>query len=156
MTPLHQIVPELLGKRPRRGRSPGRGTLPLFPAEEIVRAAWEFLAGGPLARRTRVRRIYQDRLLIDVPSSTWRYHLRRYEAEIAERVNRLLGEPVVKSVEWHVNPELAVVPAAAGPAPARKPPARETDAAVVEAAQKIADPELRELFLKTARYHANH
>ncbi len=144
MKPLHQIVPSLMRKPPQR--SAHVASLDALPADDLVRAAWEHLAGKPLAARTRPLRIYQGRLIVEVPERSWQHNLRRYEGALLERVNRLLGQKQVSDVEWRVNPELAA-------GPPRKPPARQTealDASLAKAAEAIGDPELRELFLKTA------
>jgi len=157
MQQVHQILPDLLGgkgsKRSRRGGN--HGTLPLFPADEIIRCAWEHLAGKVLAERTRPTRVFQNRLIVEVPHQTWPRQLRRYENLLLERIGRLLGEKVVTGLEWHVNPGLAAPAAAPVPAaqagdaiPPRIPP--QTDASLEGAAKKIRDPELRQLFLRTS------
>ncbi len=152
MQQVHQILPDLLGgkssRRSRRGAD--RDTLPLFPADEIIRCAWEHLAGKVLAARTRPLRVFQNRLIVEVPDSTWPRQLRRYEGLLVERIARLLGDKVVTGLEWHVNPQLAMpAPAAVATAPPRIPP--RTDASLEGAAAKIRDPELRQLFLSTSR-----
>ena len=153
MKPVHQILPALIRNKPRaRNRSAG-GTMNLFPPEEIIRSAWEHLAGKQLAARTRPLCIFSSpgriRLLVEVPDRSWSRQLRSYEGLLLERVNHLLGEKLVTDLEWRVNPELAApLPR---PSPPRKPPARETDSALEGVALSIADPELRELFLRTAQ-----
>lgn len=153
MQQVHQILPDLLGgkgsRRSRRGAN--NGTLPLFPAEEIIRCAWEHLAGKMLAVRTRPLRVFENRLIVEVPDSSWPRQMRRYENLLIERISRLIGEKVVTGLEWHVNPALATPLAAptqtADALPPRIPP--KTDASLEGAAQKIRDPELRQLFLRT-------
>lgn len=152
MQQVHQILPDLLGgKGRRRSRRGNHGTLPLFPAEEIIRCAWEHLAGKMLAVRTRPLRVFENRLIVEVPDSSWPRQMRRYENLLIERIGRLIGEKVVTGIEWHVNPALAAPLAAPTPAadalPPRIPP--KTDASLEGAAQKIRDPELRQLFLRT-------
>ena len=144
MKAAHQILPALMRKQPQRAAR--SAAVEEFPAEELVRAAWEHLAGKHLAARTRPQRIYRGRLIVEVPERSWPRHLRRYENVLKDRVNNLLGENRVDDIEWHVNPELAA-------APPRKPPSRQAEAAdpaLAAAAQAIGDPELRELFLRTA------
>ncbi len=126
--------------------------MPLFPADEIIRCAWEHLAGRLLAGRTRPLRVFQNRLIVEVPDSSWPRQMRRYESLLIERIGRLLGEKVVTGLEWHVNPALAAPLAAPDQAaeviPPRIPP--QTDASLEGAAKKIRDPELRQLFLRTS------
>lgn len=149
MKPLHQIMPSIMRKQPRRASSSaGTGAAdPLF-AEDLIRSAWTHLAGKQLASRTRPLRIYGDTLIVEVPDRAWPRELRRFEGALLDRVNRLLGQTRVCDVQWRVNPALAEPPA---PEPPRKPPARETDAALEAAARAIPDPELRELFVRIAR-----
>ena len=161
MKPLHQILPALLRKQPRRASAPAApatssaGNFDDLFAEDLIRSAWTHLAGRQLAARTRPLRIYRGRLVVEVPERSWARQLRRFEGALLDRVNRLLGERRVNDVEWHANPALD---GAAPPSPPRKPPVREkmrqedaSDASLHAAAQAIGDPELRELFLRTAR-----
>ena len=153
MQQVHQILPGVLGgKGSRRSRRGGNnGTLPLFPADEVIRCAWEYLAGKVLASRTRPLRIFQNRLIVEVPDGSWPKQLRRYEGLLVERIQRLLGEEAVTAMEWHVNPGLATPVASPTPTvetlPPRIPP--QADSALEGAAEKIRDPELRRLFLRT-------
>ena len=157
MKPVHQILPAVItgnkGSKPHARNRTAPGTMNLFPPEDIIRSAWEHLAGKQLAARTRPLRIYSSpgrtRLLVEVPDRSWPRQLRAYEGLLLDRVNHLLGETLVTELEWRVNPELAApLPRPSLP---RKPPARETDPALEGAAESIADPELRELFLRTAQ-----
>ncbi len=148
MKQVSQILPDLISPRGRRKPAAPNGTMNLFPPEEIVLGAWEHLAGRQLAARTRPLRLFGDRLIVEVPDRVWQRQLRPYENALLDRIYHLLGDRTVTAIEWRVNPALA---AGAIPAPPRKPPARETDASLESAAQAIADPELRELFLRTAQ-----
>ena len=122
-------------------------------AEDLIRSAWNHLAGRRLAARTRPLRIYRGKLVVEVPESSWARQLRSFEGALLDRVNRLLGERRISDVEWHVNAALE----APVDSTSRKPPRREVrrpdddrtlDAA---AAQAIRNPELRELFLRTVK-----
>lgn len=152
MRPLHQILPALVSRQ--RRKPPARASAPAPEddsfAEDLIRSAWSHLAGKELAARTRPLRLYRGRLIVEVPERSWPRHLRRFEGAVLDRVNRLLGQAYVSGVEWRVNPALA-------DQPPRKPPARETaqdvasDVSLDSAARSIGDPELRRLFLRTAR-----
>jgi hypothetical protein len=170
MKRLNDLFPELLRKQPQKQ----------LPLDEIVREAWAHIAGRQIAGRSHVFRIYNNTLIVHVPDQTWRRQLHRFEAVLVSRVNHFLGRTVISNLDFRVDATMpASVPAkppgraserrpargdagrqgelfgAAVEMPPRKGPARELAPAVEvelqQAATAIADPELRELFLRASR-----
>ena len=63
-----------------------------------AKMAWEEAVGAPLALQTRPVRIYKGRLEVAVPSSVWRAQLSFMKRDIVDRINKLVGEEVVKEL----------------------------------------------------------
>jgi hypothetical protein len=168
MEAVHQILPGLIGdsrapksKRSRRRSPLGFGTRQLFPPLMIIQPAWEHIVGKLLVNHTRPLSVVAGHLVVEVPSVAWRVQLVSYERALVDRIQHLLGDDSITGIDWKINSALATsnppIPpetnAAAEPAmeaPPRIPPQRQDDPAVREAAGAIADPELRELFLRQA------
>jgi len=151
-----EILPELLRKQPQKQ----------VPAEDLVREAWEYLVGRQVAARTQVFRLYRDILTVHVPDKVWKRQLFRLERQLLARINHFLGRNVVASIDFRVDEKMipAVAPQAeperqgnlfAPFATPRKGPGHaatmQVDPDVARAAEAIADPELRELFLRTSQ-----
>jgi hypothetical protein len=120
----------------------------LFPPLLIIQPAWEHIVGPMLVHRTKPISVVAGHLVVEVPSVAWRVQLVRYEGALVDRIKHLLGDDAITGIDWKVNPALGSIDAPVPPP--RIPPQREADAAVKEAADSIADPELRELFLRQA------
>ena len=159
MEAVHQILPGLIGnpkvKRSRRRSPLGFGTRQLFPPLMIIQPAWEHIVGPMLVNRTKPISVVAGHLVVEVPSVAWRVQLVSYEGALVDRIKHLLGDDSITGIDWKLNPALASTdsPKVVEPAieaPPRKPPQRADDPTVREAAGAIADPELRELFLRQA------
>lgn len=152
------ILPELLRKQPQKH----------VPAEDLVREAWEHLVGRQVAAHSCVFRLYRDTLTVHVPDKMWKRQLFRLERQLLARINHFLGRQTVASIDFRVDakmipPVAALAPIArqgslfdnAPPSAPRKGPGHaasiQVDPDVAKAAETIADPELRELFLRTSR-----
>jgi hypothetical protein len=151
MEAVHEILPGLIGdskpKRSRRKSPLGFGTRQLFPPLLIIQPAWEHIVGKLLVNRTQPISVVAGHLVVEVPSVAWRVQLVRYEGALVDRIKHLLGDNAITGIDWKLNP--AMNPPIAD-APPRIPPQREDDPTIREAAGGIADPELRELFLRQA------
>ncbi len=150
------ILPGLLGRQPKTQ----------VPAEDLVREAWQHLVGSQVAARSQVFRLYGDVLTVHVPDKMWKRQLFRLEKQLLGRINHFLGRKMVDSIDFRVDDKM-VLPAAqpiarqgnlfesAPDVAPRKGPGHadsiQVDPDVAKAAQGIADPELRELFLRTSR-----
>jgi hypothetical protein len=156
MEAVHQILPGLIGnpkvKRSRRRSPLGFGTKQLFPPLMIIQPAWEHIVGTMLVNRTKPISVVAGHLVVEVPSVAWRVQLVRYEGALVDRIKHLLGDDSITGIDWKLNPAIGStdLPIVAEAPPPRIPPQREADVAVREAAEAIADPELRDLFLRQA------
>lgn len=95
MDDLFQSLPKLL-------RAAGE-------SEEVLEAvsfvAWRRVAGEALRGCAVPFRLYNRRLIVSVPDTTWRKQLEQVSPQLVFRLNSLLGQPVVTYVEFRVDPQ---------------------------------------------------
>ncbi len=127
MKPLASLLPDLFRQYAAAGRWP----------EPVAAALWNEIVGEHLARRTRPVEISRSRLVVAVPSSSWKRQLRPLREEIASRLNRALGTGISRVV-FRIDSTVEQEP----PAPPPAPPKR-TSTPVELPLQGIADQELR-------------
>ena len=95
MEDLFQSLPKLL-------RAAGE-------SEEVLEAAsfaaWRRVAGEALRGCAVPFRLYNRRLIVSVPDTTWRKQLEQVSPQLVFRLNSLLGQAVVTYVEFRVDPQ---------------------------------------------------
>jgi hypothetical protein len=95
MEDLFQALPKLL-------RAAGE-------SEEVLEAAsfaaWRRVAGEALRGCAVPFRLYNRRLIVSVPDTTWRKQLEKVSPQLVFRLNSLLGQAVVTYVEFRVDPQ---------------------------------------------------
>jgi hypothetical protein len=113
-------------------------------------AAWNAAAGEGVRRVCAPVRLDARRLLVATVDQTWKVQLGRLAPQLIFRLNSLAGAPLVTQISFRVDP--AAVAAARPPSP--EPFARgdaEAHARALEGdAGVIADPGLRDIFLRAA------
>jgi hypothetical protein len=132
----------------------------LFPAGspqrlELMRAAWPLAVGADLARRTEVLALEQGTLRIRVPDARWRKVLHKMAPQILQRMRDVAAQAAPYRLGFQDGGG-KVAPMTAPPTPPR-PESRSAPApeSVQTEAGRIADPELRRLFIEAAgRYLA--
>jgi hypothetical protein len=131
----HSLAAQIFGRRPEH-------TLAL------LRAAWPAAVGPELARRTEVVALDRRMLRVRVPDVRWQKVLHRMQRQILERLWRATGDLAPKSLGFHLG-AVSGAPVSEAPAnaPAAPPPVPDS---IREAAQTIADPELREQYTQAA------
>ncbi len=124
--------------------------------EPLVFAAWKRIAGENLERNTAPTGLDKKRLIVAVPDEIWKRHLEHLSGQMIFKLNSLLGEEVVTFIEFRVDSKQF---SAGREAQERKAVERlgfdrrsreELTPRLREAADRIEDPELRELFLRAA------
>src|SRR5215212_8153832 len=95
MEDLFQSLPKLL-------RAAGESQEVL---EAASFAAWRRVAGEALRGCAVPFRLYNRRLVISVPDSTWKKQLEQVSPQLVFRLNSLLGQAVVTYVEFRVDPQ---------------------------------------------------
>jgi predicted nucleic acid-binding Zn ribbon protein len=117
--------------------------------EQAVFAAWLVAVGGPIRGVTAPVRLERKTLIVAVPDATWRTQLTSMRGQALFKLNSLLGAPLVTTIEYVINPGLI----SRHPEAPRefKFTAPEKEAQPLrEAADRIADSEIREAFLRAA------
>ncbi len=77
--------------------------------EQMALALWKEIVGEPLARCTRPAQLRQSRLVVLVPSLTWKRQLRSFGREIVSRLNQVLGTKISR-VEFRIDSTLEQSP----------------------------------------------
>ena len=95
MDDLFQSLPKLL-------RAAGE-------SEEVLEAAsfaaWRRVAGEALRGCAVPFRLFNKRLIVSVPDTTWRKQLEQVSPQLVFRLNSLLGQALVTFVEFRVDPQ---------------------------------------------------
>jgi len=117
--------------------------------EQAVFAAWLVAVGGPIRRVTAPLRLERKTLIVAVPDATWRTQLTGMRGQALFKLNSLLGAPLVTTIEYVVNPALIknepeVLQEVKFTAPEKQA------LTLRDQADRIADPDLRETFLRAA------
>jgi hypothetical protein len=122
-------------------------------AEIAARIAWTRAAGEGLRPHAVPFRLFGKTLVVAVADPIWQKQLQTMAAELVFRINQLLGDPVVDFIEFRIDPAtVAKVRARTWPAnkatsSGTRPPLPED---VLSAAGNIADPDLRQRFVRAA------
>ena len=120
-------------------------------AETVAKLAWTRAAGEGLRNHAVPFRLYRRTLIVSVADAIWQKQLRQMSPEFIFRVNKLLGRSVVDDIEFRIDPAAVDWVRSCIPAPRqsrneRRAPIPE----LVSAAHSIADPELRDRFIRAA------
>ncbi len=127
MKPLASLLPDLFRQYAADGQWP----------EQVAAALWNEIVGEHLARRTRPVEVSRSRLVVAVPSSSWKRQLRALRGEIVKRLNQALGTDITR-VAFRIDSTVEQAPSTPPPAPPKR-----TSTPVDLPLQGIADKELR-------------
>lgn len=122
--------------------------------EAVVFAAWRRIAGDALAEHAVPLRLSKGRLFIAVSNLMWQRQLKDLCGQMLFKVNAALGSPTVNFIELEID-ELAVLSqrsknSADSESEFRMQAEREISPELADAADRIADEELRRAFLLAA------
>jgi hypothetical protein len=122
-------------------------------AEEVAQAAaivaWKHAAGDGLKGHAVPVKLEHRTLTVAVADAIWRKQLHAMRGQMLFRVNSILGQPIVSTIEFVIDPKIAK----ASPEvqkPADQPLDNEVPLELWSAANAIHDKELRKSFLRTA------
>ena len=117
--------------------------------EQCVYAAWAGVVGSQVSKVTTPVGFHEKRLVVAVLDDSWRLQLKKMSAQIAFRINAVLGSAEVRTIDMAVNENKVH---AAHPASATVTFLAPSEHAMPlrEKAGLIPDPDLREAFLRVA------
>jgi hypothetical protein len=122
-------------------------------AEEVSQAAaiaaWKHAAGDGLKDHAVPVRLDHRTLIVAVADRIWQKQLHAMRGQMVFRVNSILGQPIVSTIEFVVDPKI-VKARPESPMPPDEPLDNEVPLELWSAANAIHDKELRKIFLKTA------
>jgi hypothetical protein len=96
MNSFAQFLPSLLQRIPDKPEL----------LESLVFAVWTNAVGEGLDRRTRLLNFQHGRLTVAVPSAIWKRELISNQVEILLRLDKQLGQRLVKSLAFKIDPSL--------------------------------------------------
>ncbi len=115
-------------------------------AQAACFAAWNHAVGEGLRNNVVPMRLDERKLVVAVRDAIWQRQLKSMIGQLISRINHVLGQPLVSSIELLIRPELIL-----SAAPVKQ--VRDMDDVPEEllfAAGKINDPDLRRAFLGAA------
>lgn len=116
-------------------------------AEAAALAAWKHAAGDGLKEHAIALKLENRTLTIAVADPIWQKQLTSMRGQLLFRVNSILGQPLVSSLDFVVDPKLLKRPVEQRE---DEPLDNEVPLELWSAANAIHDKELRQSFLKTA------
>lgn len=117
-------------------------TFDLASEEQVACAAWPAAVGKKIAAHTRAIGLVRKRLVVEVEDAVWQRQLFSLRMQIIARMEQALGRPIVAELEFRVG------------VPKRMPQRAETGSRLLDEAESISDPILRNLY-KASRKRAN-
>ena len=118
-------------------------------AEAAAIAAWKHAAGDGLKEHAVALKLENRVLTVAVADPIWRKQLTAMRGQLLFRINTTLGQPLVSTLAFVIDPKLAKRNAAT-PGQEAGPLDNEVPLELWSAANTIHDKELRKSFLKTA------
>jgi len=117
---------------------------------ELVIALWKNVVGESLAQNARPLRMRESTLVLTVSSEAWKKEMFSLRFEILKRLERLLGNSKISSLELRVDPWMTAVSAPVAELPPSLPADEEPSGLQLDS---ISDPELgRSLAAAAASY----
>jgi predicted nucleic acid-binding Zn ribbon protein len=111
-------------------------------------AAWTIAVGGATARFSRPVSLSGKTLTVAASDAQWRKQLEALAGQILFKLNATLGQPTVTRIHVIVDAKFVKLQHPSAPKPPKLKPAA-VDPEIVAGANEIADPKLREQFLRT-------
>lgn len=121
-------------------------------AEAACIAAWRHAVGSGLNDHAAAVQLQNQTMVVVVADSAWQRQLDQMRGQLLFRLNSVLGQPLVKSIEFRVDPKTLLkarrsdVKAGAG----QEAVNHQVPAELLSAAAWIADAQLRRAFLGAA------
>ncbi|HWN08171.1 MAG TPA: DciA family protein [Pyrinomonadaceae bacterium] len=122
--------------------------------EEVAEAAciamWKQAVGEGLSAHAVPIQLREQRLTVAVEDNLWKRQLEQMRGQLLSRMNYVLGQGIVKSIELRVEPKQVVALRGAAPEAKKEDYQREVPAELVSVAATIEVVSLRRAFLGAA------
>jgi len=123
--------------------------------ERILQAAWARIVGDAIAAHARPVRLRERRLLVLTSDRAWKAQLERLSPDICARINRVFDEELVQAIEYRVERRRNAAEAVRSneetiSSDVQTPHRERLLRDLAPLAERIADPDLREAFLRAA------
>ena len=118
--------------------------------EVAAKIAWSRAAGPGLRRHATPFRLHRKTLVVSVADAIWQKQLHAMSSELIFRINKLLRRELVESIEFRIDPSALNNQVSVARSEPKKNSDRPLPVALVSAADGIADPELRQRFIRAA------
>ena len=119
--------------------------------EAACMAAWKHAVGEGLSTHTVPVQLQQEKLVVAVADNVWKKQLEHMRSQLLYRLNSVLGQPLVKSIELRVEPATVEIARASQGGRSKSLAADyQIPAELLTAAAAIDDVELRRAFLGAA------
>jgi hypothetical protein len=112
----------------------GKLSLGLITPEEMACSAWADAVGKRIAAHTRAAKLVRTRLVVEVEDATWQRNLFSLSRHILSNLQKALGPGIVDDLEFRILPRR------------REPTVARTSMPLLDEADAIADPILRDLY----------
>jgi predicted nucleic acid-binding Zn ribbon protein len=119
-------------------------------AEAVCIAAWKHIVGDGLGSYAIPVHLQNNKLVVVVEDNIWQRQLEQMRGQLLFRLNSLLGQTLVKSIEWRVDPKTLAKMRGAREGTKMERPDYEIPGELLTAAAAIEDVELRRAFLGAA------
>ena len=119
-------------------------------AEAAAVAAWKHVVGATLVNHAVPVRLENKKLIVAVEDNIWRRQLEQMRGQLLFRLNSLLGQPLVKSIELRIDPKTLARARGELDGSKRQRPDYKIPVELVTAAAGIEDVDLRRAFLGAA------
>jgi predicted nucleic acid-binding Zn ribbon protein len=119
-------------------------------AEAAAIAAWKHIVGVGLVNHAVPVQLQNKKLIVVVDDKIWQRQLEQMRAQLLYRLNSLLGQPLVSSIELRIDPRTLAKVRGEREGPRMERPDYKIPAELVTAAAGIEDVDLRRAFLGAA------
>ncbi len=118
-------------------------------SEALIFAAWQKVAGRQLSERAKPVELREKRLTVNVDDEAWLVNIRSFSPQLIAGINRIVGDNIVNFIEYRCEP-LRSNSTPKVEAKSSAPDTSSLSPSLLKAAEAIADPKSRELFLEAA------
>jgi predicted nucleic acid-binding Zn ribbon protein len=119
-------------------------------AEAAAIAAWKHVVGAALVNHAVSVQLQNKVLIVVVEDNIWRRQLEQMRGQLLFRLNSILGQPLVKSIELRIDPKTLAKVSGEREGSRMERPDYTIPVELVTAAAGIEDVDLRRAFLGAA------